>query len=225
MALGLQMGEGPPHRTAHEYARDAIRRAILRGTAAAGVRLVQAELARELGISTTPIREALRDLATEGLIDLDAHRGAVVRTLRTEDLLEIHELMRLLDPEAMRRAAEIGPHSELDEAEDLAGRMEQERDVADWVLLNLRFHRLLVAAVDRPRLVGILAGLRDTVAPYTALALQQPGYPLEVANRHHRTLLDAVRRGDTGTASTTSAEHVDLTLRGLERARTVGDRA
>lgn len=225
MALGLQMGEGPPHRTAHEYARDAIRRAILRGTAAAGVRLVQAELARELGISTTPIREALRDLATEGLIDLDAHRGAVVRTLRTEDLLEIHELMRLLDPEAMRRAAEIGPHSELDEAEDLAGRMEQERDVADWVLLNLRFHRLLVAAVDRPRLLGILAGLRDTVAPYTALALQQPGYPLEVANRHHRTLLDAVRRGDTGTASTTSAEHVDLTLRGLERARTVGDRA
>lgn len=224
MTLGLEMGEGPPHRTAHEYVREAIRRAILRGTAAAGARLVQADLARELGVSTTPVREALRDLATEGLIDLDAHRGAVVRRLRAEDFVEIHELMRLLDPEAMRRAAEIGPRADLDEAEELAGRMEQERDVADWVLLNLRFHALLVAAVDRPRLLSILAGLRDTVAPYTALALQQPGYPLEVANRHHRTLLDAVRQGDTETASTTSAEHVDLTLRGLERARTAEDR-
>lgn len=223
MTLGLEMGEGPPHRTAHEYVRDSIRKAILRGTAAAGARLVQADLARELGVSTTPVREALRDLATEGLIDLDAHRGAVVRRLRAEDLLEIHELMRLLDPEAMRQAAEIGPHAELAEAEELAGRMEKEPDVADWVLLNLRFHALLVAAVQRPRLLGILAGLRDTVAPYTALALQQPGYPLELANRHHRTLLDAVRQGDTEAASSTSAEHVDLTLRGLERARTVAD--
>ena len=219
MTLGLDVGDAPPHRTAHEYVRDALRRAILRGTAPAGTRLVQADLARELGVSTTPVREALRDLATEGQIDLDAHRGAVVRRLRAEDLVEIHELMRLLDPEAMRLAAELGPHAALDEAEELADRMEQEQDVAAWVLLNLRFHGLLVDAVDRPRLLGILSGLRDTVAPYTALALRRPGYPLDVANRHHRILLDSVRQGDAVTASVTSAEHVDLTLRGLERAR------
>jgi DNA-binding GntR family transcriptional regulator len=181
---------------------------------------VQADLARELGVSTTPVREALRDLATEGLIDLDAHRGAVVRRLRAEDLVEIHELMRLLDPEAMRRAAEIGPHAGLDEAEELAEQMERERDVAAWVLLNLRFHGLLVTAVDRPRLLSILAGLRDTVAPYTALALQQPEYPLDVANQHHREMLEAVRRRDAPVASATSAAHVDLTLRGIER---IGD--
>jgi len=217
--LGLDAGEQAPRRTAHEYVRDALRRAILRGTTPAGTRLVQADIARELGVSTTPVREALRDLATEGLIDLDAHRGAVVRRLRYEDLVEIHELMRLLDPEAMRRAAEVGPHDGLVEAEELADRMERERDVAVWVLLNLRFHELLVGGVDRPRILGILAGLRDTVAPYTALALQQPGYPLDVANRHHRILLDAVRTGDGPIAAATSAEHADLTLRGLERAR------
>lgn len=223
MGLGLEPGQRPPVRTAHEYARDALRIAILRGTAPAGTRLVQSEVARELGISTTPVREALRDLATEGLVDFDTHRGAVVRRLRTEDFDEIHELMLLLDPEAMRLAAmslEASGHGQhLDEAEELAERMEEEDDVAAWVLLNLRFHAALVAHVARPRLLGILAGLRDTVAPYTAVALQRPGYPLAVANRHHRLLLDAVRRGDPDAAARTSIEHADLTALWLERAQ------
>jgi DNA-binding GntR family transcriptional regulator len=217
MDLGLVVAGGGPPRTAHVYVRDALRRAILRGTTPGGTRLVQADIARELGVSTTPVREALRDLATEGLIELDAHRGAVVRLLHQADLLEIQELMRLLDPEAMRRAAELGPHDALDEAEEIAATMEVEPDVAEWVQSNLRFHALLVAAVDRPRLLGMLSGLRDTVAPYTALALLQPGYPLAVANRHHRELLAAVRTGDPARAARVSAEHVDLTLAGLEQ--------
>lgn len=231
MTAGLASAPRSILRTAHAYARDAVRLAILRGDVPAGSRLIQADLARELGVSTTPVREALRDLATEGLVDFDAHRGAVVRRLSTEDFIEIHELMRLLDPEAMRLAASIATEDRdqgrLEEAEALIERMEQEADVGAWVMMNLRFHELLVADVRRPRLLGMLAGLRDTVAPYTALALHQPGYPIATANRHHRVLLDAVRRGDPATAADTSAAHVDLTLQGLERAQVAsapGDR-
>lgn len=223
MTLGLEPGQGPALRTAHEYARDALRLAILRGTAPAGTRLVQADVAQELGISTTPVREALRDLATEGLVDVDTHRGAVVRRLRTEDFVEIHELMLLLDPAATRSAAVVPPGAgraeRLAEAEELADRMEAEDDVGSWVLLNLRFHAALVADVPRPRLLGILAGLRDTVAPYTAIALQRPGYPLATANRHHRLLLGAVRSGDAETAARISVQHADLTALWLERAQ------
>lgn len=223
MTSGLASFSRPELRTAHAYARESVRLAILRGDTPAGSRLIQADLARELGVSTTPVREALRDLATEGLVDFDAHRGAVVRRLSTHDFVEIHELMRLLDPEAMRLAAVVDPEdrdaAHLDEAEELSGRMERETDVGAWVMMNLRFHELLVADVRRPRLLGMLAGLRDTVAPYTAIALHQPGYPIATANRHHRLLLDAVRRADPVTAADTSAAHVDLTLRGLEQAQ------
>jgi DNA-binding GntR family transcriptional regulator len=223
VTLKLGHEDQAARRTAHEFVREALRRAILRGNAPAGTRLVQADIAAELGVSTTPVREALRDLATEGLIDLDAHRGAVVRRLRFDDLVEIHELMRLLDPEAMRRAAIVGPMEHLEEAEELADRMEGERDVADWVQLNLSFHHLLSLNVDRKRLLGMLSGLRDTVAPYTALALQQEGYPIDVANRHHRQLIDAVRRQDPEAAAEVSAAHVDLTMQELERARALFD--
>lgn len=228
MSLGLDPGQRPALRSAHEYARDALRLAILRGSAPAGTRLVQTEVAETLGISTTPVREALRDLATEGLVDFDAHRGAVVRQLHTEDFADIHALMLLLDPEAVRLAAEASGAgsltvsatvSGLDEAEELADRMEAEDDVASWVLLNLRFHAALVADVARPRLLGILAGLRDTVAPYTAIALRRPGYPLATANRQHRLLLGAVRSGDPETAARISVEHADLTALWLDRAK------
>jgi DNA-binding GntR family transcriptional regulator len=209
--------------TAHAYVRAALRRAILRGNAPAGTRLVQADVAKELGVSTTPVREALRDLATEGLIDLDAHRGAVVRRLRFEDLLEVHELLRMLDPEAMRRAALLGPQANLEEAAELADRMEREHDVADWVQSNLHFHNLLSLNIDRKRLLGMLTGLREAVAPYTALALQQTGYPIDVANRQHRQLIDAVRKQDSETAALVSAAHVDLTMQEIERARALFD--
>jgi DNA-binding GntR family transcriptional regulator len=79
----LQLGDqlASPRRTAHEYVRNSLREGILRGSLVGGTRLVQSEIASELEVSTTPVREALRDLATEGLVQLDAHRGAVVLQL------------------------------------------------------------------------------------------------------------------------------------------------
>jgi DNA-binding GntR family transcriptional regulator len=83
-------------RTAQAYVRDSIRSAIFAGQIEAGDRLVQADIAQQLDVSTTPVREALRELATEGLLRLDAHHGAVVRDLDPVELQEIHELRRLL---------------------------------------------------------------------------------------------------------------------------------
>lgn len=210
-------------RTAHEYVRDSLRVAILRGSVAGGTRLVQADIASELGVSTTPVREALRDLASEGLIELDAHRGAVVKKFRYEELVEIHDLTKLLEPEAMRHAAEAADPAVVAEAEALADAMEREDDVGRWVELNRNFHECLVAGIGRPRLLNVLKGLRDTSAPYIGLALQHKDYRLGHANLHHRQLIEAVRTGAVDDAVELSSRHVDLTTQVLEDARHLFD--
>lgn len=210
-------------RTAHEYVRDSLRRAILRGNVVGGERLVQADIANELGVSTTPVREALRDLATEGLITLDAHRGAVVKKLNYQDLDEIHELTRLLEPEAFRLAAETDDKSFLAEAEALADKMEGTDDPGVWSDLNREFHSALVSGLPRRRLLTLLQGLRDSSAPYIALALQQQDYPHELANRHHRQLLAAIRAGDGERTAEITREHASLSAQVLEESREIFD--
>jgi len=205
-------------RTAHEYVCDAIRVAILRGSVPGGTRLVQSDIARDLGVSTTPVREALRDLATEGLIDLDAHRGAVVKKVTYKELMEIHDLTEILDPEAVRLAAASPDRDHVNAAEQLADQMEGETDVGRWVDLNRQFHEALVANVENERLLTILKGLRDSVAPYVGLALQKHDYFGE-ANAEHRELVDVVRSGDSQRAFELAKAHVDLTVRVLKSAR------
>lgn len=219
----LDLGQSGSRRTAHEYVRDTLRVAILRGSVSGGTRLVQADIASELGVSTTPVREALRDLASEGLIELDAHRGAVVKKFRYGELVEIHDLTKLLEPEAMRLAAEAADPVVVNAAERLADAMEVESDVGRWVELNREFHESLVAGIGRPRLLTVLKGLRDTSAPYIGLALQHEDYRLGHANLHHRQLIEAVRSGDVERAAELSSRHVDLTTQVLEDARHLFD--
>src|SRR3990172_11947171 len=97
-------GFAATRQTAHEFVRGVLRRAILNGELASGSRLVQAELAAMLDVSTTPVREALRDLATEGLVQFDPHRGAIVSELSSEDVHAISAFRTVLDPLALGRA-------------------------------------------------------------------------------------------------------------------------
>ncbi|MFW6033569.1 MAG: GntR family transcriptional regulator [bacterium] len=217
--LGVATAGG--RRTAHEYVRDSLRVSILRGSLRGGTRLVQADLAQELGVSTTPVREALRDLAAEGLITLDAHRGAIVKRLDYDELVEIHDLARILEPEAMKLAAKADDKSFLDQASNLAAQMEAESDVGRWVDLNRQFHEVLVSEVGNKRMLEILRSLRNATAPYVGMALQQHDYRRGAANKHHWELIEALRAGEGKRAAKLAVEHVDLTIKQLEAARQV----
>jgi DNA-binding GntR family transcriptional regulator len=210
-------------RTAHQLVLDTLRRAILTGTIPSGTRLVQADIAEQLRVSTTPVREALRDLATEGLIRLDAHRGAEVKSLSGEEVAEIYRLRCLLEPEAMRMATERITDEEIAAAEALQDRADDEPDTAAWVDLNHRFHTIFLSASRSERLAGILQALHDAAGMYIAATLvRDEGRPAE-ANREHRDLLRAVRARDVEAATEIQMAHVRRTMESIASVMDLGD--
>lgn len=202
-------------RTAHEFVHATLRHAIVRGDLPGGTRLVQAELAARLDVSTTPVREALRDLANEGLVHLDPHRGAIVRDLRMEELREIHELRVLLEPLSIRLMVDRITEEELQRAADLQREMDAESDPGRWVELNRAFHGVFADAAGSPRLQSIIGGLRDSAAVYVGLSVRAWPARRETSNADHRALLEAVRRRDTEVATEIELRHLDATMRAI----------
>lgn len=209
--MELSFGGGE-RRTAHQMVRDTLRRAILDGSIPARTRLVQAEIAAQLQVSTTPVREALRDLATEGLIQLDAHRGAVVHEASLAELREIYDMRRLLEPEAVRRAVANLTEDQLGDLAELQEAMDAEIDPVRWVELNRTFHRLIASAAHSKRLVETLHRLEDSAMMYVGVTLRAAGERLREGNAQHHALLDACRLRDGEKAAEVMVEHLAHTL-------------
>jgi DNA-binding GntR family transcriptional regulator len=208
-ALGEYRDE--PRRTAHQSVVAALRQAILSGAIPGGMRLVQADVAAQFGVSNTPVREALRQLATEGLIRFDSYRGAVVENPTAEDVQEVYELLLVLEPLAARRAAKRMSDEEVRQLRALHEQMCASEDVADWVQLNRRFHTLMHEAAASPRLVGILNSLRDASTPQVAMAVNA-GLGLGRSNAEHAEIVAALQRGDAERVADVMASHLAGTL-------------
>lgn len=200
-----------PRRTAHQSVLDTLRRAILSGDLPGGSHLVQAEIAEQLQVSTTPVREALRDLAAEGLIRLDAHRGAVVHECSVAEMEEVYELRRILEPVAIRRSLERITDAELDRAEEILEEMESQSDFGSWVHLNREFHAMIEDAADSPRLAAILKSLRNVSALYVGLSMQGETRDFSSANHEHREILEACRARDVERAVAVVLQHLEIT--------------
>ncbi|HEX5598375.1 MAG TPA: GntR family transcriptional regulator [Micromonosporaceae bacterium] len=209
-------------RTAHEHVRAALRAAILDGTLPAGARLVQSELASAFSVSTTPVREALRDLATEGLVLFDAHRGALVRSLEIAEVREIYQLRMTLEPLMVTRIINQLNDDQLDRAAELCARMEHEPNRSRWVNLNRAFHAIFSEIDSASRLAGILAGLRDSAAPYVAVSLDARPKQISEANAEHKQFVEIYRRRDEGAAVQLTIEHLRSTLAVIEEAHASG---
>lgn len=209
-------------RTAHEYVLGTLRSAILGGTLAGGTRLVQAELASQLGVSTTPVREALRDMASEGLVVFDPHRGAIVRALDMGEVREIYELRITLEPLMVRRVADLITDEQLDRADGLAARMRIETNLSTWVELNREFHSVFSEIGEGSRLAGILASLRDSASAYVSLSLEARPEQVPQANHEHDELVKLYRERAADGAVALTLQHLRSTLAAIEEAHERG---
>jgi DNA-binding GntR family transcriptional regulator len=204
-------------RTAQEQVVENLRHAILGGLLAPGTPLVLSELSERLGVSRTPIREAMRDLAAEGLVDFDSYRSAVVHTPTVEEAREIYELRLTLDPLAVHKAVAQITAEELDEAQAIHREMLETDDVGRWVELNRNFHGLLLDAARSPRLTRTLTELRNSAAMQVALSLKARSSEIKRSNHDHEEILGAFRDHDAARAEELTARHLHRTLELIER--------
>lgn len=172
----------------------ALRQAILDGRLKGGERLVQEALASTFGTSRIPVRDALRRLHQEGLVEADERGGYRVATWGPEDVEDVYTLRLLLEPEALRLAGPKLSEEELDELEALQFQMEEaasEGDLDRYVDLNRSFHFFLYEAAGKRRLFQFIQMLWSGLPPLTPLSV--PGQ-LDRSNREHRLLVQALRK-------------------------------
>jgi DNA-binding GntR family transcriptional regulator len=198
-----------------------LRQLILDGTLPTGTVLNQAELARALGVSRTPMREAFRMLQEEGLIHAEPDRKAVVTGLDLDDLDAMYGARILLEGLAVRLTAAAGASAAAPALERALTRMRelrQERQTSpEWRSAHDEFHRVSTAGADA-QLSRLLGMLRERTHPYLRLAQSSTPESWRFAERRHQAILDAFAREDTDAAVTAMAEHLAATAR-----RVVGD--
>lgn len=181
---------------------------ILSGRLSAGTRINEAVLARELGVSRGPVREAARLLASQGLVEFVANKGAYVREVSREELAEIYMLRALLTGFACELAARRG--GSMERVEALYAQMQEAvaaNDSAAYYRLNLEFHARLVEMSGSARLKTMLEGLVKEQHLFRQMSLTR-GPDMAQSNREHRAILDVLARGDGEAARQLGEAHV-----------------
>jgi DNA-binding GntR family transcriptional regulator len=199
--------------TSAERALHELRELILGGTLAAGARLGEVELADRLGVSRTPIREALSRLAAEGLVEIQANRGARVATWTVAELEGVFDLRSTLEPQLTAFAVPRAGADDVDELEALARRMVAvgcpgpDQNLDALVPLNRAFHDRLVALADHPTLATALAAaIHPPIVLRNFHAYDEASLRRSLA--HHVEIVAAMRAGDATWARAVMTAHI-----------------
>ncbi|WEK49191.1 MAG: GntR family transcriptional regulator [Candidatus Kaistia colombiensis] len=207
MSAGLSemiQSAGPRYRTATEYVEATLREAILSGAIAPGTPLRQEELAASFKVSRMPIREALRQLEAQALVDFEPHRGAVVVQITLLDAMDNYAIRAALEPQALRLSIPNLTDEDFEIAEDLLAEIDQEQDPGRMGELNRRFHMTLYAQAGLPRLIALTEQHLATADRYLRFHLAAVG---DMGQDEHRAILAASRVRDEASAIEALAHH------------------
>jgi DNA-binding GntR family transcriptional regulator len=206
--MGIIGGESQPL-TRSEWADQQLRSAILRGELRPGDQVVISTLAEQLGVSATPLREALRNLAAEGLIELQAHGSARVATVNINEAVDLYEMRLALEPMALERSvakADDAYRSRLQAA--WIAMTESEEPTME---LHVVFHRVLLSACDSAWLLRVTNMLSDRTTLMMVIGLQTPPPNYDIANSH-RAMFEKAMAGDAAGASDELSQQLKSTL-------------
>lgn len=184
-----------------------LRRRILAGHYPQGVKLQQEQIAAELGVSRSPVREALGQLEAEGLVVLTPQKGAQVSPISRDEIAELFELRLLVEPHLLALAIPEMTEADLNKATSIISEM-ADIDVDGWGDANWRLHETLYAPAGRPAMLKLLRRTHETIGRYIRMQVVATNGRAD-AHREHKLILDACRKRDVGKAVGLLREHIE----------------
>ena len=215
--LEMHMDEYLPLR---DVVFNTLRRAILKGDLKPGERLMEIALAEKLGVSRTPIREAIRKLELEGLVVMAPRKGAKVASITERDLNDVLEVRKGMEELAIRLACErITPEEleELDKVEQRFLSLTENGDLTELAEMDVAFHDIIYKATNNKRLVQLLSNLREQMYRYRIEYLKDIAVRRTLA-QEHRAICESLRKKDKESALKYVYVHVDNQQKAIIRS-------
>ena len=197
-----------------------LRQAILKGELKPGERLMEVALAERLGVSRTPIREAMRKLELEGLVVMVPRKGAQVASITEKDLTDVLEVRITLENFAIEKACTHMTEEDMDKlwlASKQFERAIQEGDLVRIAEADQAFHEIIYQASDNARLLQVLTNMREQIYRYRLEYLKDE-LSRDKLLEEHRRLTDAIRRRDAAQAQRISFEHLENQRKAIIRS-------
>ena len=191
-----------------EVVCETLREAIRSGVLKPGERLMEIQLADELGDSRTPVREAMRKLELEGYVIMLPRRGTYVANISIRDINEVFEIRTTLDALASGLAAERITEEELEQLLVSIGENIETRNMKKVVEDDMEFHDILYKASRNQRLVGIISNLREQMTRFRSMSMSYPGRLKKTLEEHSR-LVEAIAQRDVELAQKLAVEHME----------------
>ena len=189
-----------------------LRQAILRGEFKPGERLMEIQLANKLGVSRTPIREAIRKLELEGLVIMIPRKGAEVADITEKSLRDVLEVRKALEELAVQLACEKITQEELEELEKAGENfkkvLNRSKDITEVAEADVRFHDVIYMATDNQKLILLLNNLREQMYRYRVEYLKrEEAYPQLIAE--HAAIIEYISKGEKKAATDVMCKHID----------------
>lgn len=194
-----------------EVVFETLRSAIIEGILTPGERLMEVQLAEDLGVSRTPVREAIRKLELEGFVVTVPRKGAYVAGLTLKDITDVFEIRASLESLSARLAAERITSEELEKLDRILVQVAESSskdDLESMVKVDTDFHEVLYAASRNDRLVGIVHNLREQIQRYRSTSLSYPGR-MKTAFVEHKKIVEAIAERDVERAERLAQEHIE----------------
>lgn len=191
-----------------EMVFESLREAIILGKLRPGERLMEIQLAEEMGVSRTPVREAIRKLELEGFVVMVPRKGAYVAGVSIKDIADVFEVRAALEGLAAGLAAERITEEEMEQLESAILSISGEEDVLTVVKGDSMFHELIYKASRNHRLIQIITHLQEQINRFRLTSLSIPGR-LRIAVGEHKKITEAICCRDVDLAQNLASEHME----------------
>lgn len=194
-------------RTTPTIVADILRKAILKGELKGGQQIIQADIAKQFGMSRIPVREALKQLEAEGLVTQYPNKGAVISELSASEVQEIYEIRSFLETGAIKLSIKNLSEDDLKNAEEILKKIDNAPDADTWLEYNWKFHSCLYSPANRPRLLSIISTLHVNVARYIRIYLESMNFEKKSQDEHYK-IFYACKEKDTRKAVKLIEQHL-----------------